>query len=753
MGGIALFGGMTGSLALAWLLHEAGAAPGLGFPDGVDAGLVALSVAAVFLVGAVDDVMQIRARTKLLGQVVAACVAVLGGVLLTGVHSGYAGFSLELGAWAYPVTALYLVAFANIVNLIDGLDGLAAGVAAISGTALLVLSCRLGIWAAAAMAAALVASCLAFLRFNFHPARLFMGDSGSLTLGFVLGLVSLMGAAEVSSVTSLVAPVVIAAVPVLDTFAAIVRRRRRGVSVGAPDKEHIHHSLLRLGYGQRRVVLTIYAVCVVFAASGVAIAEAPLAARAAVLALDLAIAVALARGLRLFGGAAGREGDGGPRGSAGAAAEEAAPGRGPGPLGDGAALEEEVPEENDGLRMLLMCEHFHPDADACAKRMAAMVDGLRSRGHDVQVLASETSLSEAGDSRKAPEYVHYFPTYEMKSKTVVNRLLNNLSEAVGATAAAKKLGRFDVVVVTSPPLMMSASGISVARRAGARLVFDVRDIWPDVAYEMGSFSEKSIFGRVFSALAKRAYKEAALVTTVSRGKFDKLRKQLPPSDAAKVRLVPNGLDASFLEQRERGDMVEELRLLEDPPVVYVGNLGLAQGLSTLLEIAKSRPKTRFLLFGSGAEEKLLAEAIARGNLSNATLCGRTDARGAFTLLRHARFAYVPLKSSNMTDSVPTKLFEALGCSCPVLLAAQGDSAEILRNSGLGISVPPEDHEGLLRAFDDMLERKWTAAERKLARDYILANHTRQLSAQVMCSILDEEFLPVSNDKEKEQWLT
>lgn len=741
MGGVALFGGMMGSLALAWIFHKTGIAPELDFPDNLNTGLIALSIVLIFLVGVVDDIKQIRARTKFLGQIVVACVAVLGGVLLTDIHSGQAGFTLAFGIWAYPITVLYLVAFANIVNLIDGLDGLAAGVAAIAGSAFLILSCQLHIWATATMAVALVASCLAFLKFNFHPAKLFMGDSGSLTLGFILGMVSLMGTMRVSSVTSLAVPVVIAAIPVLDTFAAIIRRKRKGVSIGTPDKEHIHHSLLKLGFSQRRVVLTIYAICAIFAASGIAIAGTPLAVRVGVLVVDFAIAVVLVWKLGLFGKVMGRYyPDGKPRNLAATIAEMKAHSerQNQESLRSDARASASLGSEKK-FRILVMCEHFSPGVDACAKRMTVMVDHLIDCGHDVHVLASETSLAEANDDYEVPSHVHFFPTFKMENKSVVNRLRNNWSEVSGSKMVAKELGRFDIVIVTSPPLMLTISGISVASRMRAKLVFDVRDIWPDVAYEMGSFSESSIFGRVFTFLSNRAYKKASIITTVSKSKAAKLRTKLAPLDAAKIRLVPNGLDVSFLDQVERDDLIEKYELDENPPVVYVGNLGLAQGLSTLLMIAKQRPNIRFLLFGSGAEERLLAQIIDEEELNNVELCGRTDVQGVFTILTHARFAYVSLKNSNMVDSVPTKLFEALGCSCPVLLAAQGDSADILSESGLGISVPPENSEELLEAFDEMIDRRWSEEQREFAREYVIRNHSRQAAAKTMSSILGKEF--------------
>lgn len=724
MGGIAIFLGTMLSLALVVILADADIASALvTLPSHYDMPLLAIGLALMFAVGCVDDVVHLTALQKLLGQVSSAVVIVLSGVLLTDIHSATVGVYLSFGIWAYPITVFYLIAFANVINLIDGLDGLAAGVAAISGMAYFVLSCQTHIWGTAAMAAAVVASCLAFLRYNFHPAKLFMGDSGSLFLGMMLGTISLMGTMRISSITSLAVPVIIAAVPVMDTFAAIVRRVRRHVSIGIGDAGHIHHSLMELGFSQTEVVLTIYLLCAIFAATGVLISGSRLVVRLALVAFDLVIAAIVAERLNLFDKVLVRYyPNGRPRYLRGRAYASS--------------------DSRDGgkLNVLILCEHFRPSVDACAKRMGCICDALEGAGHDVYVLASETSMLD-DPSYVLPPNVHLYPTYAMQKKTVINRLRNNWSEMVGSVRMATALGEFDVVICTSPPLLLALSGIRIAQRTHARLVFDVRDVWPDVAYEMGSFGEGSLYGRVFQWVADRAYNAAWMVTTVSPGKVRKLMRHVQPEKRDIVRLVPNGIDLAWLEQPEDGKVVERYRLDADPPCVYVGNLGLAQGLSSLLEIAKSRPDVRFLLFGSGAEERLLADKVETEGLSNVELCGRVSQQAAHTLLLHARCAYVPLKNSRMTDSVPTKLYEALGCGCPVLLAAAGDAVAILDDCGLGVAVPPEDVAQQVARFSEVYDRCWTEDERRASKDVISSRYSRQAASRELVAMLEREIRP------------
>lgn len=365
--------------------------------------------------------------------------------------------------------------------------------------------------------------------------------------------------------------------------------------------------------------------------------------------------------------------------------------------------------------------------------MKTIANCLKTKGHDVFVLASETSYAGASKETAAEsDGIFYYPAYQMTQKDVASRLRNNLSEMNGSARVAKALGRFDVVVCTSPPLFLAQSGMTIAKNAGARFILDVRDIWPDVAYEMGSFTPGSIYGRVFNRISTKAYHRADLITTVSPGKVKLLQQKLSADSLGtvdKVKLIPNGLDLEFLNQEEASDIISAYHLIEDPPCVYVGNIGLAQGLSTLLLIAEKRPDKRFLLFGKGAEEAAICSQIANKGISNVSVCGCVDSQGVYTLLKHALCAYVPLKNSKMTNSVPTKLFEALGCGCPVLLAAQGDAADILEKSGLGFTVPPEDAEGLLRAFDAIVETDWSESNRESAIKYVCEEHSRQKAAE------------------------
>ncbi|MDX6154086.1 MraY family glycosyltransferase [Marinococcus sp. PL1-022] len=220
----------------------------------------------VFLIGALDDIKEQSAKVKLIAQLAAAIIVIVGGVQLEFINLPFGGV-LELGFLSIPITLLWIIGITNAINLIDGLDGLSAGVSAIVLATISALSIVQGDIFIVAMAIALLGGTLGFLVHNFHPAKLFMGDSGALFLGFMIAVIALLGFKNVT-VFSLIVPLLILAVPISDTLFAIIRRALQKQSFSTPDKSHLHHCLLRLGYSHRQTVLIIYlisAICSVAA--------------------------------------------------------------------------------------------------------------------------------------------------------------------------------------------------------------------------------------------------------------------------------------------------------------------------------------------------------------------------------------------------------------------------------------------------------------------------------------------------------
>ncbi|MDR0501152.1 MAG: glycosyltransferase [Coriobacteriales bacterium] len=226
-----------------------------------------LALAIVFVIGVIDDFVDMRRRFKFLGQLAAAIVAIAAGVVFDHFTNPFTGEIVNLGWLSIPITLLYLVAFANVINIIDGLDGLASSIAIIAALALFIISVQKGGGDAAIVAIAIAGSCLGFLYYNRAPARIFMGDSGSLTLGMALGMVSLFGVVRTPALISLLAPLVIAGLPLLDMFSGVVRRmaaRRSPYSVKAG---RVHQRLMHRGLSPNTTVLVLCLISILLATS------------------------------------------------------------------------------------------------------------------------------------------------------------------------------------------------------------------------------------------------------------------------------------------------------------------------------------------------------------------------------------------------------------------------------------------------------------------------------------------------------
>jgi UDP-GlcNAc:undecaprenyl-phosphate GlcNAc-1-phosphate transferase len=215
------------------------------------------AAAVIATVGGLDDALDLSPTIKLIGQFAAALIPVLAGVRVDVVTLPFFGH-IDLGDAGGPLTLIGLIAIMNVVNFSDGIDGLAAGVCTISAAAFAIVAFDLQREAAGVLAAITAGAALGFLFWNFHPASVFMGDSGSNLLGLLLGCIAVQGSLKTNALIALVGPLVILAVPFLDTGFVVAKRlkHRRPFYIG--DTEHFHHRLARVGFSQRRVVLYLY---------------------------------------------------------------------------------------------------------------------------------------------------------------------------------------------------------------------------------------------------------------------------------------------------------------------------------------------------------------------------------------------------------------------------------------------------------------------------------------------------------------
>lgn len=231
----------------------------------------------IVLVGIVDDTRGLSPRLKLLGQIIAACIVLYMGIRVEFVTNPLQGIpflgrlgtnlTIALTFMSVPLTVLWIIGITNSVNLIDGLDGLAAGVSAIAAVTLGLVTLFEGNRQAAMLAFILAASSLGFLKYNFHPASIFMGDTGAMFLGFNLASIAIIGLTKSATVISLFLPVLILGIPIMDTLFAICRRYISGKPIFGADKDHLHHRLLELGLSHKKTVLIIYGVSAILGVS------------------------------------------------------------------------------------------------------------------------------------------------------------------------------------------------------------------------------------------------------------------------------------------------------------------------------------------------------------------------------------------------------------------------------------------------------------------------------------------------------
>ena len=257
LGGLALFFGIF--------------VPALAFlPLGRETRGLLLGAAVATTVGAIDDFRGLVWWEKLGGQIVAAAIPTGFGIWMhrftfpvIGVHS--------LPEWVgVPLTIVWIVAIMNMVNFLDGLDGLAAGVCGISGFTFCVIALSLGRPEPAVLAAVVFGACLGFLRHNFYPARIFMGDSGALLLGFTLGALAIQGVLKTAAVATLLFPLLVLAVPILDTSFVVAKRLKHGEPIYTADRYHLHHRFMNIGFSQPRAALYMWSWCMILAGAALA---------------------------------------------------------------------------------------------------------------------------------------------------------------------------------------------------------------------------------------------------------------------------------------------------------------------------------------------------------------------------------------------------------------------------------------------------------------------------------------------------
>lgn len=400
------------------------------------------------------------------------------------------------------------------------------------------------------------------------------------------------------------------------------------------------------------------------------------------------------------------------------------------------------------MKILFLTHFYQPEVGAAIKRISGLATKLKDMGHQVDVI---TGFPNYPTGVKADNYkgkfnmketieglrVFRYYVYSSPKKTGMVRILNYLSLCLSSLFFCFRKEKYDVLIVSSPPIFLGLTGYIISRIKGIKLIFDVRDIWPDIALEMGELKKESIIYRFMDVVANFMYRNADCTTVVSNGKYDKLLQK--GLDKDRLKLVSNGFDSEFLQNVLDEAIITKYKLKEKYCFLYTGVVGLAQGIDLIIDTAallRDYEDICFIIVGDGFEKKSLEKRVFDEGLKNVTFTGVQPNSKVFTFLTFATASIVPLKNENLKDSVPTKMLESLGVGCPVILCARGESEDILEKSKGGLVVSPGDRVGLknsiLKLYKNTDLRNNMATE---GRKFVMENFTREKIAKKLEEIL------------------
>jgi glycosyltransferase involved in cell wall biosynthesis len=370
------------------------------------------------------------------------------------------------------------------------------------------------------------------------------------------------------------------------------------------------------------------------------------------------------------------------------------------------------------MRIILLTQYFPPEVGAPQNRLFAMAKGLRSKGAELTVL---TAMPNYPDMRIHPEYrgrfsmreqmdgldVHRVWLFVSKGRGLFTRLLNYFSFVFTTLVyGLVKLRRADVLLVESPPLFLGITAMWLARAKGARLVFNVSDLWPESAVQLGLVTNRTAIA-LSEGLEMRCYRSSALITGQTRGIVDNIKGRCPDKE---VLWIPNGVDLDLIEE---AGTVGDVRVRHGIPqeafvLAYTGIIGHAQGLEVVLRAAEKlqdRKELLFLLVGDGPERAMLITMARQMGLGNVRFIDPMPRRDALALVAACDGVVVPLRRNKLFEgAIPSKIFEALALGKPLLLGVEGEAEQLFIQEGqAGLPFVPEDAADLERAVRRYLD--------------------------------------------------
>lgn len=382
--------------------------------------------------------------------------------------------------------------------------------------------------------------------------------------------------------------------------------------------------------------------------------------------------------------------------------------------------------------ILILTQFYEPEPCAASNRVAAMARSLAKCGHDVTVLTGMPSFPAGtidaayAGMRGCTERDGAIRIVRRRARTGYGgfggRMRNWLSLALRlAWTATVEVRHADTVIVSSPPITMAIPALLAAWRHGAKLVVDVRDVFPDMGFRLGVWSERSLVARAVTAFVQFLYARAALVAAATESARESiLSRGVAPQ---RVVLAPNGFEFS-IPVPARPPRAPR-RTFE---VAYAGNMGLATGLDVILdaaEILRADDSIHFVLAGGGVDAARLAARIENDRLTNVSFRGVLTRAASLELLAGADAAIVPLHR-DLVDAIPSKMFDAMAVGCPMILSARGEAERLLARTRAGVRVEPNDAralaDGILacRAQAESLERR-----SQLGKDFVREHFDRE----------------------------
>ena len=405
------------------------------------------------------------------------------------------------------------------------------------------------------------------------------------------------------------------------------------------------------------------------------------------------------------------------------------------------------------MHVLVISQYYPPETGGPQNRLLSLVRGIQAEGHSVTVITEKPNYPtgviwddyrDGGlivDRTYEEVPVRYCWIWEDHHKTTITRIRFFLSFVVLSIVASFRVKNVDAVVASSPPLFVGLSGWIVSRLKRARFVFDVRDLWPDVAIAMGELRPGRA-ARIGKWLERFIYRKAHGITAVTNSFCEAIRGDAPA--ATPIRRVTNGtVPEDFVVSESRESLRRELSIGSGFVAVYAGNVGLAQGIEHFVDAAilmRDRGiDARMVVVGDGAAKESIVKRAATYEDLNIEFRSRVGLKEAARYMAAADALLVPLSATPIfTKFIPSKLFDSMAAGKPLLLSVDGESRTILEDAGAGLWYPAEDPEGLVDAIAQ-LQRAPAAAEAmgSRGRNYVAQHFSRESQARILVRFLEE----------------